>query len=321
MSVIDRPGDLARPRGAWSLAPVAGDAQGVLSDADSIGRRILVPTGPCDRYFDYCLQPYAPVADPRGKLRGESLLWQSLAIAGVPVADERPLHAIQRAAGRDMTVFGVKLRDGQLSWELYFYDPEREDPRVRAQSLRAELQGELEIVPEVPDAIDYFMFSFEIDGAALAARKVAEVDVYLPMFAVQGGYSYKFSATGREFCNTYRFLDPRSELAAIVHQLERSVHVDTARTDLAEVLLPELLSCAKICVARKRLADAVYYSGLRVGQLLWFLRRFDYPAALVDLVESRRGALDHLLFDVGVDLCSGADGRLVAPKTSFYSTL
>ena len=105
MSAIDRPGDLARPRGAWSLAPVAGDRpDALLDDDDASGRRILVPTGPCDRYFDYCLQPYAPVADPRGKLRGESLLWQSLAVAGVPVADDRPLHAIQRAAGTPSTM-------------------------------------------------------------------------------------------------------------------------------------------------------------------------------------------------------------------------
>jgi len=291
------------------------------ANANAGARRILLPTGPSDRYFDYCLQPYTPRQDPRGKLRGESLLWQSFEVAGVPATHDRPLHAVQRACGRDMTVFGVKHSAGALSWELYFYDPEGEDPRVRAASLRAQLAGELEIVPEVPSTIDYFMVSFELDAAALARRRVDEVDVYMAMYGAQGGYSYRFSATGSELRNTYRFLDPRGEMRAVVHQLERSVHVDMARTGLQEVLLPELLECGRICVARKRFADAVYYSGITVGQLLWFLRRFDYPPALIDRVEAQRSQLDHLLFDVGVDLCSDADGRLTVPKTSFYSTL
>jgi hypothetical protein len=314
--------DLLAPRLPWSLAVVPGDSLDATALATAGARTLRIPTGPADRYFDYCLQPYAPRCDPRGKLRGESLLWSSLDVAGVPVRDDRPFHAVQRVAGRDMTVFGVKQQEGgALSWELYFYDPDREDPRVTAANLRRELQGELEIVPEVADSIGYFMVSFELDAAALARRRVDELDIYLPMHEHQGGFSYKFTATGRDFRNTYRFHDPRAELDAIVHQLERSVFVDMARTDLAEVLLPELLDCAKICVARKRLADAIYYSGITVGQLLWFLRRFAYPAAIVDFVEEQRGDLEHLRFDVGIDHCTGADGRLVVPKTSYYSTL
>lgn len=301
------------------LQEVAGDSPDALAEAGT--RALRVPTGPCDRFFDYCLQPYAPRCDPRGKLRGESLLWSSLAVMGVPVADDRPFRAVQRVAGRDMTVFGVKQQGGALSWELYFYDPDREDPRVRAASLRRELAGELEIVPEVADTIGYFMVSFELDAAALARRRVEEVDVYLPLHGHQGGFSYKFKASGRELRNTYRFHDPRAEIEAIVHQLERSVFVDVSRTDLAELLLPELLDCAKICVARKRFADGIYYSGITVGQLLWFLRRFAYPAAIVGFITDNRGDLEHLRFDVGIDHRTGADGRLEVPKTSYYSTL
>jgi len=304
----------------WSPAEVLSDPPN--APALAAGARALrIPTGPNDRFFDYCLQPYTPRCDPSGKLRGESLLWSSLAVAGVPVADDRPFHAIQRVAGRDMTVFGVKQQDGALSWELYFYDPDREDPRVTAANLRRELAGELELVPAVADTIGYFMVSFELDAAALARRRVDELDVYLPMHGQQGGFSYKFAAANRELRNTYRFHDPRAEIDAIVHQLERSVFVDTTRTDLAELLLPELLECAKICVARKRSADAIYYSGITVGQLLWFLRRFAYPAAVVDFIADNRGDLEHLRFDVGVDHRTGDDGRLVVPKTSYYSTL
>lgn len=287
----------------------------------SLSRPGLVRSGPSDRYFDYCLQPYTPRGDPRGKLRGECLLWRSLAAAGLPESLDRPFHAVRRQAGRDMTVFGTKYCAGVLSWELYFYDPLREDPRVSAAGLRAGLADELELVPEVPDALRYFMVSFDLDAGSLARRRVDELNVYFPLYELQGGVSYAFSDGRRELRNTYRFLHPRLEIAELVDQIGRGAHVDAAPTGLADVLFPELLDCAKICVARKRFADAIYYSGITVDQLLWFFERFEYPAALVGFVREHRDGLDHLLFDVGIDYHGGADGRLVYPKTGYYSTL
>ncbi|MFO7562680.1 MAG: hypothetical protein R6X02_08540 [Enhygromyxa sp.] len=286
----------------------------------SLPRPQLVRSTPNDRFYDYCLQPYAPREDPRGKLRGESLLWNSLAVAGLPERHDRVFHAIQRAAGRDMTVFGVKWFEGRLSWELYFYDPEHEDPQVSAAGLREGLAGELEIVPEVEATVDAFMVSFDLDHASLAAGRVEELNLYLPFFEGQGGHSYAIRAGHRELRNSYRFHHPKREIEAIVHQIRRSVYVDFTRVGLAEILLPELFECAKICVAKKRFADAVYYSGISVDQLLWFLRRFAYPEAVIEFVTAQRDDLRHLLFDVGVDYCSGPDGRLRYPKSSYYST-
>jgi hypothetical protein len=97
--------------------------------------------------------------------------------------------------------------------------------------------------------------------------------------------------------------------------------VDFSTTRLADIVMPELFECTKICVAKKRFADAIYYSGITVDQLLWFFRRFDYPAAISAFVEQHRAALEHLLFDVGIDYYTGPDGRLIYPKTSYYSTL
>lgn len=285
-----------------------------------IHRAQLVASTPNDRFYDYCLQPYAPLDDPRGKLRGESLLWNSLAVAGVPERLDRTFHAIQRAAGRDMTVFGIKWFEDRLSWELYFYDPEHEDPRVSANGLREGLAGELEIVPRVPDTVDAFMVSFDLDHAALEVGRVEELNIYLPFFEGQGGHSYAVRADSCELRNTYRFHHPKREIEAIVHQIRRSMYVDFARVGLGEILLPELFECAKICVAKKRFADAVYYSGISVDQLLWFLRRFSYPEAVIEFVTSHRVDLRHLLFDVGIDYRSGPDGRLHYPKTSYYST-
>ena len=282
---------------------------------------LLVPSTPEDRFFDYCLELYEPRCDPAGKLRGESLLWQSLEVAQLPKAHDEVFHALQRAAGRDMSVFGVKWFEGRLSWEMYLYDPQREDKQITAAALREALAGTFSIVPRVPDTTRYFMYSFDLDHALLDARAVPELNIYLQFYAGQGGHSYAVREDSCELRNTYRFHRPKLEIDAILHQVQRSMWVDFSRTRLADIVMPELFECAKICVAKKRAADSIYYSGITVEQLLWFLRRFAYPPAIIEFVTAQRERLEHLLFDVGIDYHTGPDGALIYPKTSYYSTL
>lgn len=289
--------------------------------AASTARTLLVPTTVEDRFFDYCLETYEPRCDPAGRLRGESLLWHSLEVAGVSSEHDEVFRALRRAAGRDMSVFGVKWFEGRLSWEMYLYDPQREDEQITAAALRKALTGTLKLIPLVPDSTRYFMYSFDLDPASLAAREVPELNIYLQFYEGQGGHSYAVRADSCEMRNTYRFHQPKQEIEAILHQVRRSVWVDHSRVRLADIVLPELYECQKICVAKKRMADAIYYSGITVEQLLWFLRRFAYPAQIIEFVEAQREQLEHLLFDVGIDYHMGPDGELVYPKTSYYSTL
>lgn len=293
----------------------------IVPDAASTARTLLIPSTPEDRFFDYCLEIYEPRCDPAGKLRGESLLWHSLEVAGLPPTHDEVFHALREAAGRDMSVFGVKWFEGRLSWEMYFYDPQREDTQITAAALRDSLAGTLDLRPRVPDTTHYFMYSFDLDHALLDARTVPELNIYLQFHEGQGGYSYAVREDSCELRNTYRFHRPKQEIDAILHQVQRSMWVDFSRARLADIVLPELFECQKICVAKKRLADAIYYSGITVDQLLWFLRRFEYPAQIIDFVEAQREGLEHLLFDVGIDYQTGPDGELIYPKTSYYSTL
>jgi hypothetical protein len=89
---------------------------------------------------------------------------------------------------------------------------------------------------------------------------------------------------------------------------------------LSRVLVPELFACKRVCVAKKRTSDAIYFSGIAIDQLLFFLRRFDYPAPLIELAAAHAADLDHLYLDCGIDL-AWREGRLVHPKTGFYGTL
>jgi len=283
--------------------------------------RPLPRTTDADRYFDYCLQPYDPLRDPRGKLRSEALLWNSLDVAEAPAALDQALRAVQQTAGRDMTVIGIKHHAGRLWWELYFYDRLKEDSAVRAASIIDAVAPWFRVGPAPRETVPYFMFSFDVRPETAAGGSVDVVNLYLPYFQVQGGRSYKLSADGLEMDNVYRFLHPKTEIRQILHDIRQSVFVDHTRVPLSRVLWPELIDCNRICVAKKRFADAVYYSGIDVGQLLFFLRAMDYPAPIVAFVEAERAQLDHLRFDVGIDYTMRADGSLVMTKSSYYCTL
>jgi hypothetical protein len=287
----------------------------------TLGRRPLLRAAPNDRYFDYCLQPYEPRRAAEGKLRSENLFWQSFDLAGGPPALELAVLAIQRAAGRDMTVFGVKHAAGRLWWELYFYEADKGAGAVRAAGVAEAAAPWFVFAPSPRESIPYFMFSFDIDAETPARGRVDALNYYLPYHEVQGGRSYKQTAGGLELENIYRFYHPKREVNAMLHDIKASAFIDYATVPLSRVLLPELFACNRICVAKKRHADAVYYSGVDVDQLRFFLRRFDYPAAIVDFVDRHRAELEHLRFDVGVDVALDAEGRLTSTKSSYYGTL
>jgi hypothetical protein len=70
-------------------------------------------------------------------------------------------------------------------------------------------------------------------------------------------------------------------------------------------------------VANKQGNDAVYFSRINVDQLIFFMRRMDYPKEMTSFVVAHRDNLDHLQFDVGYDYrMEGSD--LVILKSGYY---
>jgi hypothetical protein len=228
------------------------------------------------------------------------------------------VRSIQRSAGRDLTVFGVKHEAGRLWWELYFYDADRGQGAVRSTSLPSLAGPRLPFTVTPRESLPYFMFSFDLHPDL---RPVDAINYYLPYYGVQGGRSYKLTASSFEFENVYRFYDPKREAHEMLHDLKTSALVDYARVPLQRALLPELYPCNRICIAKKRRADAVYYSGIDVDQLLFFLRRFGWPEPLAAFVAVKKSRLDHLRFDVGIDFAMDSTGGLVTTKSSYYGTL
>ncbi len=273
-----------------------------------------------DVFYNYCLWEYKPLVDCEHKFRSINLLYHTFDLAGV---DERAIElvtAIRQGIGPSLTVWGLKRQDENLRWEFYFYDYAR---RERERSITRLLDV---IRPFVPcdireNANDYyFMFSIDIDDALVTgARSLDEIHMYIGNVgsAVSSGICYSLTASGRRLENFYFFFDPKRHLAEIMSKVCCSAYVDTTVIDPDLILWPELKNCTTICVANKQDNDCIYFSGINVDQLLFFLQRMAYPDQIVSFVEDNRSNLDHLQYDVGIDYrMEGED--LVVLKSGYY---
>lgn len=301
------------------------DATHASEDASrELGKRdALIRTSPSDRYFDYCLEPYRPRRRPAGKLRSENLLWASLEYAGVLDQVRPPLLALQKRLGRDMVVWGVKYDGDRLWWELYIYDPRKEDSWASVEGLAEILAPWIRIVPRPAESIPYMMVSFDIDEKVLESGSIDEINLYLPHDPKRHeGRSYRVRESDMEFDNVYRFLDPKVEIDTLLGLIHSSASIDYSdpRT-LAAVLIPEFFACRRICAAKKRRREGIYFSGIDIDKLTLFLRRYGYPVELRETVDRWASELDHLSFDVGIDVEQRSDGSIQYSKTSFYGTL
>jgi hypothetical protein len=190
-------------------------------------------------------------------------------------------------------------------------------------SISRVLQAIRPLVPcdiEPDENLPYFMFSLDLNhDIARGACGLDVVHMYVgnPGSAVSSGIAYAVRPNNTTLENFYFFFDARTQLADVVKKVSSSAHLDDTRIPVETVLVPQLRRCQTICVANKQTHDCVYFSGVDVVQLLWFLKRFEYPPAIVSFVEQHRSDLDHLLFDVGTDYRM-EDGGLRVLKSGYY---
>ncbi len=272
-----------------------------------------------DPYFNYCLWPYDPVAPGVGKLRPAVLLRH--AIASMPHADwvKETLQCLQNGLGNFRSVYGIKQVDSQWALEIYLYDYARQGRLVSVEALEAATNGRLKF-PFVDPQTPYFMFSFDLNETAAAANGQLDcVHVYIgnPGSEVSSGIAYEYSDRGRQLENFYFFFDGRRHQREIVDKIQCSVFSEPWRMSLDELYRPELRDCHTVCLANKRTCDTVYFSGVNVRQLLFFLQWQAWPSDHVQFVAEHLHELDHLLFDVGVDY-RVRNGQLEFVKSGYY---
>jgi len=273
-------------------------------------------------FFDYCLWPYEPLAEPRGRFRSSNLLFHSFAVAGAhglyDVCD-----AIRCEIGEGRTVWGIKFDGTSLIWEFYFYDYGRLERTVSLPRLLRALAPYANSDLPSCERRPYFMFSLDLDAAFGDGAPIDEANLYMGNTgcSVSSGLSYRLSAEGLEFDNLYYFYAAGVEDEQILQKTLCSAHLDLAEVRVEEILWPEMrpLEADRGCVvvANKRHNDGVYFSRIRLPQLDCFLRRLNYPTAIVDYIEAHAAELDHLLFDVGIDY-QMRDGRVEILKSGYY---
>jgi hypothetical protein len=273
-----------------------------------------------EEFADFCLWEYLPLAPFQGKFRSVNLLYQTFDLAGMPERAYDLVGAIRRGIGDSRTVWGVKWRDGRLGWELYFYDYKRRE-RERSITLLQQILRPFAASGVCPNEHHpYFMFSLDVDrDLVLGSRTLDEVHMYVgnPGSTVSSGICYSLTPGATRLENFYFFFDARKQAQEIAAKTACSAHVDTTRVTVDQILWPELRECRVIVVANKQTHDAVYFSGIRVDQLLFFLRRMRYPTPLIAHVEAHRAELDHLQYDVGLDYRM-EEGELVYLKSGYY---
>jgi len=283
--------------------------------------RALEYTTERDVFYDYCLWEYRPIAPHVGKLRSASLLAHSFEVAGITPRAFDLIPALRAGIGDSRTVWGVKRRGETLSWEFYFYDYRRRE-RTRSitkvlELLRPFVACEVRASEERP----YFMFSLDITDDLLTGRQpLGEVHMYVGNVGstVSSGICYELTpGGGARLENFYFFFDARRQTTEIAGKVASSAYLDATRLHIDQIIWPELRDCRVIVVANKQRSDGIYFSGITVDQLLFFLRRMHYPAALVRFIEERRGLLDHLTYDVGLDYRMEGD-ELVFLKSAYY---
>jgi hypothetical protein len=273
-----------------------------------------------DPFRNYCLWEYAPVAASEDKFRPVNLLYQSFELARLDERAYDVVDALRAGIGPFQTVFGIKWTGERLGWEYYFYDYARRERKVSISRVLDALRPFAPCRVRPNERLPYFMFSIDLDDALhTGARELDVVHVYLgnPGSTVSSGVAYGVGPDSTVLENYYFFFDAQTMLKEATAKIFCSPWADPTEIDWECIVLPELRDCHTICVANKRANDCIYFSGVDVHQLLFFLRRCDYPKPLVDFVETNRESLDHLRYDVGIDY-RVEGGELRVLKSGYY---
>ncbi len=273
-----------------------------------------------DRFFDFCLWEYVPIAPFESKLRAASMLFHSFDVTGVDPRIYELVEAIRDGIGISNAVWGIKKLGDEISWEFYFYDYRRRERERSITRLLDIVRPFADCSVPVNEDLPYFMFSIDIDERLVSgARNLDEIHMYIGNTGstVSSGICYSLKEAATRLENFYFFFDAKEQMEEIVGKAGCSAYFDDSRASIDQILWPELRDCKVIVVANKQNNDSVYFSRINVDQLVLFLRRMGYPAEICRFVEDRRSDLDHLLYDVGFDYRMEGD-NLVILKSGYY---
>ncbi len=273
-----------------------------------------------ETFYDFCLWPYRPSVPYENKFKSANLLFHSFEVEGMDDRGVDMVQAIRKEIGHSRTVWGVKRLGEDIRWEFYFYDYRRKERETSVGRILKTCRPFFACDIGINENFHYFMFSIDVDHDLVTGSKdLDEIHLYIgnPGSSVSSGICYSMKKRHTRLENFYFFFDARNQWKEILAKLSCSVHYDAARWKAERILWPELQDCKIIVVANKQENDAVYFSGIHVDQLIFFLKRMHYNPELVTFVETNRFMLDHLRYDIGFDYrIEGNEMKIL--KSAYY---
>jgi hypothetical protein len=269
--------------------------------------------------YDFCLWEYKPLTPRLGKFNAATLLFNSLEATGADKGFYDLISLIREGIGFSQTVWGTKLAGEDIKWEFYFYDYARKARKTSVTKILDIIRSVINCDVSVNESLEYFMFSIDITKDSVSGvRKLDEVHLYIgnPGSTVSSGICYSITGNGTRLENFYFFFDANREFNEILAKVRSSAYIDL-RISIDDIVWPELRNCKVIVVANKQQNDSVYFSGIDVSQLIFFLNRLNYPREIVNFIESNKCFLDHLQFDAGFDYRM-ENGNLLILKSGYY---
>jgi hypothetical protein len=273
-----------------------------------------------DLFCDFCLWEYTPNFPYENKFRSVNLLYHSFTFAGVSEGMFELVQTIRQGLGNSRSVWGVKHIGDDIRWEYYFYDYRRRDRERSITRLLDIISPFARCSIKANESFHYFMFSIDIDNDLISGgRELEEIHMYIgnPGSTVSSGICYSLTSKGTRLENFYFFFDAKKQKKEILDKAFCSAYVDTISVNVDQLFWPKMRNCRIMVVANKQGNDAIYFSGIDIDQLIYFLKRLKYPPALTSFVEENRAKLDHMYYDAGFDYRMEG-GELIILKSGYY---
>lgn len=271
-------------------------------------------------FFDYCHEPYVPVKDIRNHWLSADLWNHCLEQEEMQPFLMDITSTIQDAIGTNNTVWGIKFKQRSFSYELYFYNVHKRDPRITVSHIFKALRTHFKITlkEQLIEKLPYFMFSIDLDRRTWIAKKIFSINIYLTgRMHISQGISMRIDSDGGRFENFYDFYSPANEREALLHRLRHCGAPQSAHPTM--LWDPYWRHCHKVCIANKKSGPGIYFSRVSLRLLIQFLEYFNYPSHVISLIKIKKRFLDHMLYDIAFDCC-GQGAKLAYNKSSFYGT-
>lgn len=277
--------------------------------------------------FDFILKPHPMAADPTGRPTSLDVL---MAVNEPGSADHRAwtriVDAIRSRVGENRSVWGVKLHEGRISYELYFCHhqyPPTEDLQPFFDEIVAAFGGisDWSAPVDLPPSTGMVSFEFDIDDDG-GIHGPSTIETYQPSEPTENVWvNYRLGNGAHELRNTYQTHDLPEDEAGLATWIACS-RFSTPTHPLAGAhdwigRISGLRECIGTWCARKPAADGMYLRRVHPEDLAAFLDTYAYPPRIRTFVHENTAALDHLRFEVSFDYTVDNDDVDVH-KTGFY---